>query len=151
MTRRLLIMGAAVAGVGGTVFASRWFNISAEAGASGTLSAPDAHRAAALREVVLVDIRRPDEWQRTGVGEGAVPIDMRREDFVTALLDATGGRTDVPVALICARGVRSRALSARLSSAGFTSIVDVSEGMMGSGAGAGWLRRGLPTVAWSPE
>ena len=26
-------------------------------------------------------------------------------------------------------------------------IIDVPEGMLGSGAGAGWIKRGLPTVA----
>lgn len=112
------------------------------------LSTPDAHAAAMSGEVLLVDIRRPDEWERTGLGEGALPLDMRRADFTKALLAQTGGRTDVPVALICARGVRSRAMSARLFEAGFTRIIDVPEGMSGSGAGPGWLKRGLPTVPW---
>ncbi|WP_415921793.1 rhodanese-like domain-containing protein [Tateyamaria sp. SN6-1] len=149
MTRRgfgILGVGAAV---GGTVFAARWFNITADASVEGTLSTPDAHAAAVAGDIVLVDIRRPDEWQRTGVGEGAVPIDMRRDDFIPALLEHTGGRSDVPVALICARGVRSRKMTRRLQSAGFTMIIDVPEGMLGSGAGPGWLERGLPVVDWS--
>lgn len=116
----------------------------------GTLSVPDAHQAALSGAVLLIDIRRPDEWQRTGVGEGAVALDMRRDDFTEALLALTGGRNDAPVALICARGVRSRGLTARLTSAGFTDIIDVPEGMLGSGAGPGWLKRGLPVVTWTP-
>lgn len=116
----------------------------------GTLSVRDAHQAALSGAVLLIDIRRPDEWQRTGVGEGAVPLDMRRDDFTEALLEQTGGRSDAPVALICARGVRSRGLTARLTSAGFTNIIDVPEGMLGSGAGPGWLKRGLPVVPWTP-
>ncbi|MEL7131246.1 MAG: rhodanese-like domain-containing protein [Pseudomonadota bacterium] len=143
-----LLGGAAI--VGGTVFASRWYNISAQAGVDGTLSAPDVHAAAASGAVLLVDIRRPDEWARTGVGEGAVPIDMRRDDFTEALLGHTGGQDDTPVALICARGVRSRGLTRRLTGAGFTNIIDVPEGMLGSGAGPGWLKRGLPVVTWVP-
>ena len=135
--------------VGGTVFAARWFNITADASADGTLSTPDAHAAALSGEIILVDIRRPDEWERTGLGEGAVPIDMRRDDFTDALLVQTGGRTDRPVALICARGVRSRKMTQRLLGAGFTMIIDVPEGMLGSGAGPGWVKRGLPVVAWS--
>jgi len=151
MTRRAFGLGAVVVVVGGAVFASRWYNISAKAGATGTLSTPDAHSAALSGEVVLIDIRRPDEWQRTGVGQGAVPLDMRRDDFTDALLVQTAGRTDVPIALICARGVRSRGMTARLTAAGFTNIIDVPEGMLGSGAGSGWLKRGLPTVAWISE
>lgn len=148
MTRRGFGLLGAAALVGSTVFAARWFNVTAQAGGKGTLSTPDAHKAAVTGEVLLVDIRRPDEWSRTGVGEGAVPLDMRRSDFTDALMVQTKGRTDMPVALICARGVRSRAMSGRLSDAGFTNIIDVPEGMLGSGAGPGWLKRGLPVVAW---
>ena len=151
MTRRAFGLGAAALIVGGAVFASRWYNITAEAGGEGALSTPDAHRAALAGDILLIDIRRPDEWQGTGVGEGAIPLDMRREDFTEALLERTGGRTDAPVALICARGVRSRGMTARLTKAGFTNIIDVPEGMLGSGAGAGWLKRGLPIVVWQPE
>lgn len=151
LTRRGFGVLGAGALVGGTVFAARWFNISAEAGVEGTLSTPDAHAAAVSGAVVLVDIRRPDEWSGTGVGEGAVPIDMRRPDFTDELLKITGGQTNVPVALICARGVRSRRMTQRLTQAGFGNIIDVPEGMLGSGAGPGWLKRGLPTVSWSAE
>ena len=151
MSRRGFGIAAGTMIVGGAVFASRWYNISAQAGVDGTLSTPDAHRAAVSGEIVLVDIRRPDEWARTGVGEGAVTIDMRRDDFTDVLLQHTAGRTDAPVALICARGVRSRRMTERLTAAGFTTIIDVPEGMLGSGAGPGWLKRGLPTVTWAAE
>lgn len=149
VTRRGFGLAAGAAIVGGTVFASRWYNVSAVAGAEGTLSTPDAHAAAVSGAILLLDIRRPDEWERTGVGEGAVPLDMRRKDFTDALLARTDGRMDAPIALICARGVRSRRLTERLETAGFTAIIDVPEGMLGSGAGPGWLKRDLPTVAWT--
>lgn len=146
LTRRgLLIGGAAICAAGG-VFAANWYNINAEI-SGGALGVTDAHHKATTGEIVLVDIRRPDEWKTTGVGAGATPLDMRRKDFTDALLDLTGGARDAPVALICARGVRSRHLSARLAEAGFTRIIDVPEGMLGSGAGPGWLRAGLPVVA----
>ena len=145
IARRGLLLGA-VAVLGVTAVAgTRWFNVGAEVTGS-DLSAPDAHAAATGGEIMLVDIRRPDEWARTGVGEGAVPIDMRRKDFVDALRAEMAGRADRPIALICARGVRSARLSARLTDAGFTNIIDVPEGMLGSGAGPGWLKRGLPVV-----
>ena len=109
----------------------------------------DAHAAAVAGRILLVDIRRPDEWGRTGIGAGAVPLDMRRSDFTDALLVETKGRRDAPVALSCARGGRSSRLSARLSAAGFTNIIDVPEGMLGSGAGPGWIKTGLPVVAFN--
>ena len=107
------------------------------------LSAPEAHVMARSGEIVLVDIRRPDEWAATGIPRGAVPLDMRRDDFTEALREIAGG-TDMPVALICARGVRSAALSNRLAEAGFGRVADVAEGMFGSAAGPGWIARDLP-------
>lgn len=124
---------------------AHWFNIWADAAQPGALSVQDAHKAALSGAVILVDIRRPDEWARTGVGQGAVPLDMRRADFVAALHELAPG-LNAPIALICARGVRSRAMTERLKQAGFTNIIDVPDGMLGSGAGPGWLKAGLPVV-----
>lgn len=135
-------MGAICAVAGGSV-AARWFNIWAQTGEN-TLSVADAHRAALDGAVLLIDIRRPDEWALTGVGEGAVPLDMRREDFIDALLELVAQDRARSIALICARGVRSRHLGAKLARAGFTRIIDVPEGMLGSGAGPGWIKHGLP-------
>ena len=112
----------------------------------GVISAPEAHAKAVAGEVVLVDIRRPDEWAETGSGEGAHRIDLRAPDFAAQVLAAAGGNLDTPVALICARGVRSARTSNALIAAGFTNIIDVPEGMLGSAAGPGWLERGLPVV-----
>lgn len=143
LTRRGFLALGAVSLVTAGAVASRWFNIWAETGEN-ALSAPEAHQAALSGDILLVDIRRPDEWALTGVGEGAITLDMRRKDFIAALLAAVESDTARPVALICARGVRSRRQSAKLSEAGFTQIIDVPEGMLGSGAGPGWIKRGLP-------
>lgn len=140
--RGFLLGGIAVVGIAGMAGA-RWFNLDAKLQGS-DLTAPAAQAAVEAGEILLVDIRRPDEWARTGIAQGAVPIDMRRPDFVDALLVQTDGRRDLPVALICARGVRSARMSAQLAAAGFTQILDVPEGMSGSGAGPGWVKRGLP-------
>jgi rhodanese-related sulfurtransferase len=147
ITRRGLLTGGAVLALGGAgVFAANWFNITEKAGQNGALSAPDAHAAATTGSITLIDIRRPDEWARTGVGVGAVPINMLDRDFIDQLTAQVAGDTTVPIALICARGVRSRKMAARLTQAGFTNIIDVPEGMLGSGAGPGWVKRGLPVI-----
>ena len=105
-----------------------------------------AHRLATEGDIHLIDIRRPDEWEKTGSGEGATRLDMRRDDFVDELIALTGGDRSAPVALICARGVRSARMTNRLVAAGFTNIIDVPEGMLGSKAGPGWLKSNLPLV-----
>lgn len=141
--RAVLVLGAAaLAG-----FAVREYLLTPEDFAGGALSVEEAHARAASGKVLLVDIRRPDEWASTGLGAGAQPLDMRREDFVAALDELAGGDRARPIALICARGVRSARLANRLAQAGFTGIIDVPEGMLGSRAGPGWLRAGLPVVA----
>lgn len=147
LTRRgLLILGVAGIATGGAV-AAQWYNVLAE-NTDATLSPLQVHQAAISGEVLLIDIRRPEEWAQTGVGEGAIPLDMRRRDFENALTKAADGDTARPIALICARGVRSRRMTERLRAAGFTQIIDVPEGMLGSGAGPGWLKRGLPVVTY---
>jgi rhodanese-related sulfurtransferase len=105
------------------------------------LSPGEALAEAEAGRLVIADIRRPDEWARTGLARPAHPLDMRREDFAFALAALRG---DLPAALICARGGRSLRLQARLLGAGLTGILDIPEGMEGSGAGPGWIARGLP-------
>ena len=112
----------------------------------GALSADEAHAKAAASEITLIDIRRPDEWAATGSGAGAHRIDLRAADFADRVREAAGGNLDAPGALICARGVRSARTANQLIAAGFTNIIDVPEGMLGSAAGPGWLARGLPIV-----
>ena len=146
--RKLLIAGIAIAA--GAIAVSHGPNLFyaaiAEEASGVSLTVEEAHARAKSGEITLIDIRRPDEWDKTGSGEGAIRLDMRRPDFVDELAKITGGNRNAPVALICARGVRSAHMTNVLTEAGFTSIIDVPEGMLGSGAGAGWLRKGLPVV-----
>ena len=145
IARRGLFLGGAVALALTGAGAAQWFNINAEINEQ-SLSTPDALAAAEAGQITLVDIRRPDEWANTGVPKAGIPLDMRRNDFIDVLLSQPNVDKDRPIALICARGVRSRRMSERLTAAGFTKIIDVPEGMLGSGAGPGWLKRGLPVV-----
>jgi rhodanese-related sulfurtransferase len=112
--------------------------------AKGVLTATEAFAKAATGKITLIDIRTPEEWAETGTGAGAQRLDMRRDDFVSALDKLLGGDRSKAVALICARGVRSSRLSRALRESGYTNIIDVPEGMLGSYAGPGWLERGLP-------
>ena len=145
-TRRWVLIGGGAAIAAG--FAIREYRLIPEAHAGGRMSVSEAHAQAARGDILLVDIRTPHEWRASGVGQGAVPLDMRREDFLAALTQMVGGDLATPVALICARGVRSARLSNQLIEAGFTTIIDVPEGMLGSAAGPGWVRAGLPVLSY---
>lgn len=148
LTRRQIVMATGAAGIAGGFWAARYFGVLRPAAAGAELGVAQAYEQAAQGRVLLVDIRRPDEWRRTGIGVGAMPLDMRRDDFEQALSALVQGDRTRRIALICARGVRSAHLSNRLAQAGFTRILDVPQGMLGSSAGPGWLAQGLPVVVY---
>lgn len=118
--------------------------------ASGSqLSAPDAMTKAAVDEVLLIDIRTPMEWARSGVPKGAVTLSIQRQDFPQALEELVDGDKSKKLALICATGSRSAMLQRYLLSQGYENVADVSEGMMGNRIAPGWLRRGLPVEKYN--
>ena len=113
---------------------------------------PDAaHKAALAGEIILIDIRTPQEWLQTQVAEGAVGLDMRDKDFVANLVTLRNANPDTPIALICRTGNRTGYVTQTLASQGFDGLVDVNEGMAGGPNGPGWLKRGLPTYVGTPE
>ncbi|MEM8582520.1 MAG: rhodanese-like domain-containing protein, partial [Pseudomonadota bacterium] len=67
------------------------------------------------------------------------------EEFLDELQNARVSLSQ-PVAVICARGIRSARLTRRLEAAGIGPIVDIPEGMLGSRSGPGWLSRELPVI-----
>jgi rhodanese-related sulfurtransferase len=115
------------------------------------LSAPEAYARAADDGLRLIDIRTPREWRQTGVAEPAHRIDMAQpggsQAFVAEVLALTDGDKAAPIALICATGSRSGRMQRLLAAEGLTAVYNVREGMLGSGAGLGWIRRGLPLTA----
>ncbi len=113
------------------------------------IAADQAMQLAAAGEIVVVDVRSPQEWRQTGVPAGARLVTIHQPDgligFIVAMGDALGEDRSRPVALICARGNRSSVASSALAQAGYTQVYNIREGMLGSPDGPGWLARGLPT------
>lgn len=137
LTRRQLLAGvpaAAMAGaLGRTALAT-----------PARMSPAEAHRKAVNGEILLLDIRSPGEWKRTGVGASARPVSMHEPGFMQKVEELTGGDKSRPVALICASGGRSSAMQERLGEAGYSNVVNVAEGMVGGRNGPGWFKAGLP-------
>lgn len=113
-----------------------------------SLSAPDALVRSRNGALTVIDVRSPAEWRQTGIAAGAKPISMHDPEgmkgFYKNVLEAVGGDKDAPIAMICARGNRSRYTQAFLRERGFTQVFDISEGMLGREAAPGWLARKLP-------
>jgi rhodanese-related sulfurtransferase len=119
--------------------------LTAGAAAAGTtLTAPEALDKAQTGEITLIDVRTPPEWRQTGVASGALTIDMTRNTFVQEVLAAVQGDRSAPIVLICRTGNRTGFTQQALEKLGFTNVSHVAEGMAGSAAGPGWVRRGLP-------
>jgi len=151
-TRRILIASALTVGALG--LATGMYPISAQntapAGAS-VMAADTAYAAAKSGAIILVDIRRPDEWQSTGIAEGAIALDMREESFVASLVSLRNTYPNKQIALICRTGNRSGNVVAALAAQNFPGLVDVSEGMVGGRNGQGWIARGLPIYAGTAD
>jgi rhodanese-related sulfurtransferase len=72
---------------------------------------------------------------------------MTSKGFVQEILTAVDGDKDAPIAIICRTGNRTAYTQKALQDLGFTQVYNVKEGMAGSAAGPGWVRRGLPVEA----
>ena len=113
------------------------------------LAAPEAYAAASAGKVRLIDIRTPQEWRQTGVAPGAGRVDFYRgpEVLLNSILQMVGGDRNAPIALICRTVNRTTQAQKFLKEQGFTRVYNVKEGMSGSAAGPGWLKRNLPVDA----
>ena len=100
--------------------------------------------------VLIVDIRRADEWAQTGVIEGAETITAFQtngslhpdfqQDFL-ALLPTP----DTPVLLYCRSGNRTKSLGmALIEQLGFSQVSHLTEGILG------WTEAGHKTVIYTP-
>lgn len=104
----------------------------------------EAHELAMRGDLVLIDVRTPAEWNETGIGASARAVSMHLPGFFKKINAIVKGDKAKTIALICATGMRSRRMQAMLIRRGYTHIIDVAEGMLGSAAGPGWIASGLP-------
>ena len=91
----------------------------------------------------IIDIRRPDEWKKTGVVAGSVLLtafDGRGrlvKEFPTDLEKLVG--KEEPFILICRTGNRTAALAGGLSErAGYSGVINVTDGI------TRWIKEGKP-------
>ena len=83
----------------------------------------------AAADVLLVDIRQPEEWQQTGVLPQALLITHTGDHarFLAELGPHLDGR---PVALICRTGNRTARAAAALAPALAVPVIDITGGMV---------------------
>ncbi len=86
--------------------------------------------------VLLVDIRREEEWQQTGIVKGSKTITFFdrtgnvSKDFVPKFTAIA--KLDQPIMLICRTGSRTKAASeALIKQLGYKNVMNVTTGIMG--------------------
>ena len=101
-------------------------------------------KALAEQGVPIYDIRRPEEWQSTGVVEGSrkltyVDKSGRPNPEFLPRFSAEAGKND-PVVLICRTGSRTDKLARELAEMGYTKVYNVRNGI------TGWIGEKHPVV-----
>lgn len=113
-----------------------------------TVSAAEAFRQVESGNLLLIDVRTPDEWTATGVAHKALRLSIEHafddDDFVQQVRAAVDGDRSRPVAVICTSGPRSLRAWNLLIAHAFTRVMHVAEGMNGGDSGRGWIAAELP-------
>lgn len=121
--------------------------------ASEQLTAQQALAGMEEGSLILIDVRRPEEWQETGVAKGAWLLDMTDKQFGPRLMAVLERNPNHTVAIICRTGNRTEYLMKLLAQNNISGVQDVTEGMAGGPRGKGWIPSGLPVVtaqqAWN--
>ena len=111
---------------------------------------PDDLKAAQKKGVVVIDIRRAEEWAETGIIKGAHTITaftksgQLHPEFQTKFT-AIVTTPDTPVMLYCRTGNRTGIIgNALVSQLGYRDVTHLSDGIVG------WTAGGAPVVPFKP-
>ncbi len=119
------------------------------------LSTDAWHLLSSNNDVLIIDVRTPDEWKNTGVVRGnnlciSIMQGANMEfnpNFMTTLKQHIANLNQ-PLLFLCRSGGRSAYAAKLAESAGFINVYNVIDGMEGSEAGKGWKAFDLPTMKW---
>ena len=111
---------------------------------------PEALLQAQKDGVVIIDIRRNNEWRETGIIEGAETVTAFQAsgqvdpDFLDSFRSVVPS-PGTPVMLYCRTGSRTTGLGkALIEQLGFTDVTHLSDGI------TGWIANGQPVVDYTP-
>ena len=109
---------------------------------------PEDLKKAQANGVVVIDIRREDEWRETGIIEGAETITAFTEtgqlhpDFQRRFFGLVQN-PDTPIMLYCRTGNRTGSLgNALIDQLGFSKVTHLTDGIVG------WTKDGHGVTAW---
>ena len=121
-------------------------NCSAEADADVLQLSPlEARVKAEADEILIVDVRTPEEWRKTGVADGAERIEIKDPDFISKVMALKNANEGKDIAFICRSGNRSMKAARLLGQQVDSPVYNITEGMVGRTKEDGWIARGLPS------
>ena len=101
--------------------------------------------------VTIIDVRRPDEWKKTGIIENSHAItffDANGDYDAKAWLAELNEHVNPEEAfvLICAAGFRSSKIAGLLDKRlGYSGVHNVTQGI------SAWIKQGRPVVTWKAD
>lgn len=103
------------------------------------ISVADAHERELAGRTILIDVRRPDEWDETGRPQGSYGVTLQDKDFLEQVKKLTEGDETRSIAFTCKTGGRSAEAADRAKATGHINIANVKGGFQA------WSEAGLPT------
>ncbi len=107
------------------------------------ISVIEAYQAQLDGDIILIDVRRREEWARTGLPAGAARATLQDDDFIAQVERIMAADPDATIAFTCRTGKRSQTARDRLKAAGYDNVTSVTGGFLGRD---GWQRAGLPVM-----
>ncbi|MEE9375111.1 MAG: rhodanese-like domain-containing protein [Rhizobiaceae bacterium] len=105
------------------------------------ITPPEIHSKQCAGELLIIDVRQPNEWHQTGIPAGSHGITHGAPDFVTKVKTLAANNPDCKIALSCLSGMRTKAAVKQLSDAGVTDLYIVQGGLLA------WAKYKLPLDA----
>ncbi len=102
------------------------------------ITVTDALERTKTGDVLLIDVREPDEWRATGSPRGSLRVALQSPDFVNQIREYSNHRKELPIALCCRSGLRGKKAAELLVQDGFDNVSNVEGGMMK------WVSEDLP-------
>ena len=102
------------------------------------ISPKEAHEMQQNGEIIIIDVRQPDEWQKNGMPKGAYGVGLSSTDFIGAVEKIAAQHKGCRLALTCQSGMRTKAAIKTLDSHGMKDLYQIKGGLMA------WNRQGLP-------
>lgn len=101
-------------------------------------SVKEIHNLMRNENILLIDVRAPDEVAKTGLPEDSTNVSLSKKNFVEIINELFNADKHKSIALTCHAGNRTKEAAFKLHDAGFKNLIAVDGGIID------WLKSELP-------